>query len=200
MFDFESFYTYLIVPSLTAITCYIWRDIIWNHIFHTPGVGKLSNKRDRKNKSNTLRVETEIGSLNLPTFCLSNAAEVEIYFFDFPVVDKPELLRKGEFNEKYSMYGYKPLQKSGRHFILPFIHTDSTKDKKVSVMISSLTEMDVYVFTIENDFIDLSKHYADFLVRLETLDDDLLELSPEPDSIAPIVNQEEPATPPDSSS
>lgn len=177
-----------------SIGCYVFRETIFNHIYYTPGVGRVTNKRDRKTKTNTLVVETELGTLNLPTFFLSNAVEIDIIFFNNPVVEKNEILTRGEFKKKYSMFDSVPLQKHGRHFILPFIHT---KKNKISIVISSLTEMHVYVFTIENDFIDLSKHYQDYLVFLNRLDDNLL--NDVSSSADPTVNQEEPATPPESS-
>ena len=185
------------IPFIFSIGLYLWRETIWNHLYRTPGVGRMVEKRNRKARTTELKVETEIGTINIPTFTISNAAEVDIYLFNFAVVSKTGTISRSEFEKKYSMYDMVPLQKYRRHFILPYIHTNQTKDNQISGVITSLTEMNVYVFTIKNDYFYISDLYMDFLETLRDLEVDL-DLDENAPSSAPTENQELPATPPDS--
>jgi hypothetical protein len=163
--DFEEFGGYPVQHNKVSFLIflvgfsYAFYDDIMRYIWHTPGVGVVKNIRKKMN------VETEIGTLTVPTFQLPLAHEIEILVFkkSIPIEEDHLLPSKSEFHNLYGECKKTPLKKYRQHFIPSVIHTRETKENKVTVSVSSLTEMHVMMVTFEDEFIDYVRLFEAFL-------------------------------------
>ena len=149
--------------TASIFSLYLARRIIFRHIWYTPGVGTVSSRRNRKTKCHELTVESEIGKIKIPSLRLPGACDIEIFLFSKPLSKKSGPVSRQEFEEKYSSLEYSPLQRFGDNFVIETFHTNQVKAKKVSGWIRSLTSFNVYIFTVENNFIDYSQLVQDYL-------------------------------------
>jgi len=164
---------------ITFLTLVIFeREKLWKYICYSPGYGKVEGSRNRKTKKYELFVDSDIGKIKIPTFHSPIAPEIDIYLYTNPEINhKTGILSQQEFS-KFPKIDYQEIKKEGNFFILPIIHTSENKKNKVSGWIRCLTSFHVYVFTVEDGFIDYKKLVLDYLEELENENLSLLEENP----------------------
>jgi len=150
-----------------ATFMYAFSDTIWKYIFYRPGIGKITTRKNKKTRKQELLVDSPMGMLRIPTLEGPKYNSIDISLFKKPVVEKTEIITREQFKEKYYAFENKIIEKHGSHMILQTVHTNQTKEKKISGWIRSLEHFKIFVFTVENDYIDYEKLVTQFLTLLE---------------------------------
>lgn len=169
---------YGVVGLICLTSIYYNRYLILDHYYKKPGVGEIKPRRNRVTKQKEIVGLTEKGEFVIPSLFNIRAHEIDIYIFeDSNVISESKIIDKKLFKEEYEHVEKHLLDKFGHYIITPITHTKQTKENKLCGAITTLTEFHVYLFCIEDSYVDYGDIYLRFLKEIDLLEEDLLDES-----------------------
>jgi len=142
----------------------------------------MRSKRDRLTKKKVLVVDSECGEMVIESYHHRLAAELGFWYFeDDNVVQENQILNTDEYKQKYGDKKISRLQRYGQHIITPISHTSQTKNNRLCLGISNLSDFHVMVFRLENISVDYGALFDCFEEEVSLLEEEIPlcgELSP----------------------